>query len=269
MYGKDAIFLLPLVIASGCAVDDRARPSRPPEARGSIWEIVPMAGRAGFVFASTGLSVLSEAPAAGERLGNRAKPENDRRSAGGPALPLAATHRPANHSPNEALASRRSAEAPPSPGVAPGKPANEPPGQAVAPQPATEPEASATQARQRRLVFTFPWADSTLSNGDRALVAATARTLTGKEHISVDGYTDSSVGLGRTIPNRDLAAARAEAVREAFVAGGFPPHRIDVHSHPLCCYAASNETEEGRRRNRRVEVLIETVTMPEEIEKDG
>jgi outer membrane protein OmpA-like peptidoglycan-associated protein len=71
--------------------------------------------------------------------------------------------------------------------------------------------------------------------------------------IRIEGHTDSS---GNTQANLALSRRRAEAVRDALVAAGVAASRITVvgmgESHPV----ASNATEQGRARNRRVDVIL-------------
>ena len=72
------------------------------------------------------------------------------------------------------------------------------------------------------------------------------------EKVHVRGGADSS---GNAAQNRDLAVARASAVSTAFIAGGVDREKI---SKSFCndCYVASNDTQEGRRINRRVDVEL-------------
>lgn len=71
-------------------------------------------------------------------------------------------------------------------------------------------------------------------------------------HVQVRGYTDGS-GDART--NRSLALARASRVRLALLKHGLS---ADLISTTWCtdCYVASNETTQGKSRNRRVEVEL-------------
>jgi type II secretory pathway predicted ATPase ExeA/outer membrane protein OmpA-like peptidoglycan-associated protein len=71
--------------------------------------------------------------------------------------------------------------------------------------------------------------------------------------ISIMGYTDS---LGNEWYNRKLSQTRADIVRDFFIARGIEPEKIRAvgmgDENPL----ASNDTSDGRRKNRRVEVYI-------------
>lgn len=72
--------------------------------------------------------------------------------------------------------------------------------------------------------------------------------------IRVEGHADSS---GNADANRVLSRKRAESVRDALVAAGVDAGRIRVvgqgSDHPL----ASDDTAEGRSRNRRVVIILE------------
>jgi outer membrane protein OmpA-like peptidoglycan-associated protein len=72
--------------------------------------------------------------------------------------------------------------------------------------------------------------------------------------IRIEGHTD---GSGNTHANQVLSQRRADAVRDALVAAGVAANRITAvglgESQPV----ADNTTEEGRARNRRVDVILE------------
>lgn len=72
--------------------------------------------------------------------------------------------------------------------------------------------------------------------------------------IVIAGYTD---GSGSKEKNAELAASRAEAVARYFMEKGISEKRITAGGRPLCCYVASNDTEEGKAKNRRAEVFVE------------
>ncbi|KPK56421.1 MAG: hypothetical protein AMS22_01145 [Thiotrichales bacterium SG8_50] len=73
------------------------------------------------------------------------------------------------------------------------------------------------------------------------------------EIVVVEGHTDSK---GTRAYNKDLSRRRAEAVREFFVAQGVAPERLSARhygeSHPV----ASNRSDSGRAKNRRVTVQL-------------
>lgn len=72
--------------------------------------------------------------------------------------------------------------------------------------------------------------------------------------IAVEGHTDS---IGTIEYNHRLSDARARRVADELEASGIPARLITTHAFGETTPIASNKTEQGRRRNRRVEVIIE------------
>lgn len=84
--------------------------------------------------------------------------------------------------------------------------------------------------------------------------------------ISIEGHTDSD---GEADYNRELSQARASAVERYFTAHGVAADRLSSIGYGEERPLASNETAEGKERNRRVEFLItqqETVTRTHEVD---
>ena len=71
--------------------------------------------------------------------------------------------------------------------------------------------------------------------------------------IRVEGHTDS---LGAAETNLELSQKRAEAVREALISLGVSAERITALGMGEDFPIASNEDEEGRAQNRRVDVIL-------------
>jgi len=71
--------------------------------------------------------------------------------------------------------------------------------------------------------------------------------------IHVQGHASSD---GQKTHNEKLAAARAESVRAYLVAHGVDASRLTVDSFGVDRPAASNKTQEGRERSRRVEFEV-------------
>lgn len=70
--------------------------------------------------------------------------------------------------------------------------------------------------------------------------------------IRVYGYTDTE---GSSETNKDLAARRANAVKDWLQTNGIDASRISVNAVGEARPAASNATEQGRQQNRRVEIV--------------
>jgi outer membrane protein OmpA-like peptidoglycan-associated protein len=69
----------------------------------------------------------------------------------------------------------------------------------------------------------------------------------------VEGHTDSQ---GSAAANRSLSQQRANAVRDALVAGGLPAGRVQATGRGPDQPVGDNRTETGRAANRRVEVIV-------------
>jgi outer membrane protein OmpA-like peptidoglycan-associated protein len=72
--------------------------------------------------------------------------------------------------------------------------------------------------------------------------------------IRIEGHTDSR---GNTKANQLLSQRRADAVRDALIAAGVPGNRISSVGMGENQPVDVNDTEEGRARNRRVDVILE------------
>jgi OOP family OmpA-OmpF porin len=73
-----------------------------------------------------------------------------------------------------------------------------------------------------------------------------------KLRISVDGHTDN---VGDSAGNRKLSLARAQAVMAAVVAQGIPAARLSAKGFGPDVPIADNRREDGRAKNRRVELM--------------
>ncbi len=73
-----------------------------------------------------------------------------------------------------------------------------------------------------------------------------------KLHISVEGHTDN---VGTAESNQKLSEARAAAVVEAILKQGIPTGSLSSVGFGQTRPVANNQTEEGRAKNRRVELV--------------
>lgn len=71
--------------------------------------------------------------------------------------------------------------------------------------------------------------------------------------IRIEGHTDST---GDEVTNLEISERRANKVLEALVALGVDPARVSTAGMGEDFPIASNESEEGRSRNRRVDVIL-------------
>lgn len=70
--------------------------------------------------------------------------------------------------------------------------------------------------------------------------------------LSIDGHTDN---VGQAAANKALSLARAAAVVKAVVAEGVDASRLKAQGFGQVVPVADNRTEEGRAKNRRVELV--------------
>jgi OOP family OmpA-OmpF porin len=80
-----------------------------------------------------------------------------------------------------------------------------------------------------------------------------ASNLNNGTRIEINGYTDSQ---GDHDYNVQLSQSRADAVKTAITARGIQPSRITANGYGPDSPVAPNTTNEGRAKNRRVEVLF-------------
>jgi outer membrane protein OmpA-like peptidoglycan-associated protein len=86
-----------------------------------------------------------------------------------------------------------------------------------------------------------------------ALARAVVLLSRSKQPVIVEGHTDN---VGTHDYNMALANARAVAVAAALEERGVPAARMTTRSYAYDKPVASNDTSEGRARNRRTEILI-------------
>lgn len=71
--------------------------------------------------------------------------------------------------------------------------------------------------------------------------------------IDINAYTDSPTADDA---NKLVAQKRAESVRKWLIRKGVQPSKIVVHTYPAGNFLVDNATEDGKAKNRRVEVLF-------------
>ncbi len=78
----------------------------------------------------------------------------------------------------------------------------------------------------------------------------------GKTHLTIVGHTDN---VGSTQYNQNLSERRAQAVNDYLRNKGVIPQRLAFSGRGETAPVASNANEEGRRLNRRVEIIVEPI----------
>lgn len=105
----------------------------------------------------------------------------------------------------------------------------------------------------------FPSGRATLTEEGRASlleVGAGLATIPGRA-FQVEGHTDTvPIKTAKFPSNWELGAARALVVLRALVEGGVAADRLSAATYGELRPAASNETEEGRAANRRIEIVV-------------
>lgn len=74
-----------------------------------------------------------------------------------------------------------------------------------------------------------------------------------KQAIRIEGHADAN---GSTRANQLMSQRRADAVRNALAAAGVDPKRMTAEGLGSAQPVASNDSEEGRAKNRRVDVIL-------------
>ena len=102
----------------------------------------------------------------------------------------------------------------------------------------------------------FEFDKSNLTSAARSTVGQIAATVghAGNRHVSIEGHTDS---VGTVAYNQRLSEDRARSVANALTEHGVARRRVSTRGFGENSPIASNSTDSGRARNRRVEVIIE------------
>lgn len=98
----------------------------------------------------------------------------------------------------------------------------------------------------------FDTASAQLGANGLAVIKSMVPYAMGAESIVIRGQADNT---GNIAGNRRLALARALAVRMALINAGVPAIKIKA-MYCTTCYTASNDTEDGRKQNRRAEISL-------------
>lgn len=117
-----------------------------------------------------------------------------------------------------------------------------------------------TESSERGLVvslgnLSFAPGSATLQRQSTPLLTRVAALLRDhpERNVLIEGHTDAT---GTPTENLHLSPKRAEAVQEGLVDHGVDPRRLILRGYGARYAVAGNDTEAGRRRNRRVEVVI-------------
>jgi outer membrane protein OmpA-like peptidoglycan-associated protein len=137
-------------------------------------------------------------------------------------------------------------------GQAPAAPAANP-NPAAAPKPITPPVARSGSASPEAVVVYFKEGEATLDSSAQPLIDYTARLFReGNPFVmTVAGYTDAT---GPDYNNLILSARRADAVKQALIARGIPPERLQMQALGKSDPAVQTAADTSEPQNRRVRV---------------
>ncbi len=116
------------------------------------------------------------------------------------------------------------------------------------------PKLSYSQARDVNLPFQF--GQKTLSRSQQSTLAALYSYISVDDRVTkilVDGHTDN---VGSQLANLNVSRQRAEQVAEALVQQGVDRSLIEVRAHGSRYPIASNNTQAGQAKNRRVTLRL-------------
>lgn len=103
----------------------------------------------------------------------------------------------------------------------------------------------------------FPSGSANLKKDGEKVLAQVAPVLVSLKdrNFQVAGFTDNvPIHTKRFPSNWDLSAARAVVVTELLIEYGMPASRVSAAGYGETHPVASNDTEEGRAQNRRIEI---------------
>jgi OOP family OmpA-OmpF porin len=131
----------------------------------------------------------------------------------------------------------------------------------LVPPPPPPPPAPVKHAMQEKLTFgsdeLFDFDKATLKQGAIAALddlVTKLKSVTVLNSVTITGHTD---GIGSVAYNEKLSERRADTVRKYLVDHGVPADKIRISGKGKSQPIADNKTQEGRAKNRRVEVEVD------------
>lgn len=105
----------------------------------------------------------------------------------------------------------------------------------------------------------FPSGSAVLSSDGKSAVVEVATVLASipERRFQIAGHTDTvPIRTARYRSNWDLAFDRAHSVLQAMIDAGMPTTRISASSYGEFRPTASNDSDEGKAKNRRIEIIV-------------
>jgi chemotaxis protein MotB len=114
----------------------------------------------------------------------------------------------------------------------------------------------------------FDVGDARVDEAGTSMLKALAPELASRTlDVRVEGHTDDRpISSGRYHSNWELSTARATAVMAILFSQGMLQERLSVAGYAEFHPAASNATEDGRRQNRRVDLVVTAALAEEPVE---
>ncbi len=126
--------------------------------------------------------------------------------------------------------------------------------------PAAQAASQVVNATINGRVIAFENNRARLTNAGRQVVIELAKTIAEQNdpnlRFEIAGFTDAK---GRDVDNLDLSKRRAEAILEVLSLRGVARDKMVATGYGEASPIADNETEEGRAKNRRIEIRVGTV----------
>lgn len=124
---------------------------------------------------------------------------------------------------------------------------------AASAKPTTPDNQAATQSKASPVaVIHFDFNSLDLKAETKLTLLDVLGKISGKS-VELHGYTDN---IGNKPYNRKLGLRRANTVKAFFKTAHSTAARIAAFGQGSCCYAAPNDTEAQRAKNRRVEIVL-------------
>lgn len=127
-----------------------------------------------------------------------------------------------------------------------------PPAAAAEPAPAPAPAPAPQKLSLEGVNFDYDQASLRPESQSKLDEAAATLNKWGNVNVEVAGHTDS---MGGDDYNMDLSQQRAEAVRTYLIGKGVAAERLTAKGYGESQPVAGNDTDEGRFKNRRVELV--------------
>jgi chemotaxis protein MotB len=143
-----------------------------------------------------------------------------------------------------------------------------------------EMEKGMVQVRQYKTMLSVELAEQVFFDSGSADVKAGGRKVLKKVGAAVKDYDNKMirvVGYTDNVPvkksgyksNWDLSAARAVSVVRFLQEAGVPPERMIAAGRGEYDPVASNKTAQGRRKNRRIEIMLVERSLADELSRQG